>query len=218
MITNIKWSDVAWQAALPIYGAITEHPFIKGVADGSLEYERFIFYLQQDALYIDIYSRVLAHIASRAIDTDMLETFLAFAADGVAVEKDMHMSYLKETGSAETLSPACTLYTSFLKAQADKPVEVEAAAILPCFKIYLEVGKKLLENAALENNPYRMWIETYSDPAFDVSNARAIAICDRLAEAATPAVRHAMTEAFVNAARMEWLFWDSAYKMQQWPV
>jgi len=50
------------------------------------------------------------------------------------------------------------------------------------------------------------------------STTRAIEILDELAEAASPAVRAQMTEAFVNATRMEWMFWDSAYKMEKWPI
>lgn len=214
----MKWSQQAWQAALPAYKAILNHPFIKGLADGSLSRERFVFYLRQDARYIDIYSRVLAHIASRAVDADMLSAFLGFAADGVAVEQAMHATYLKDCGPAEIMSPACTLYTSFLMAQQAQPVEVEAAAILPCFWVYWAVGKELLNNAVLDGNPYRMWIETYSDPAFDISNARAIELCDRLAENSTPQMRDAMTQAFVKATQMEWMFWDSAFRKELWPV
>ena len=66
-------------------------------------------------------------------------------------------------------------------------------------------------------NPYSEWIQTYSDPAFDASNDRAIAICDRLAAAASPAVREQMTQIFVECTRMEWLFWHGAYADIKWP-
>lgn len=39
-----------------------------------------------------------------------------------------------------------------------------------------------------------------------------------LAAATTPAVRSRMTEAYVTATRMEWMFWDSAWKKEGWPV
>ena len=216
---NTKWSQQAWEAALPVYEAIKKSAFIRELIDGTLGRERFIFYLRQDARYIEVYSRVLAHIASRVPSTDMLESFLSFAADGVAVEKYMHASYLEDLGPAGELSPACLLYTSFLRAQATAPVEVEAAAILPCFWVYWAIGKYITEQVQqLDGHPYATWIATYSDPAFDTSNARAIEICDTLAENASCDVRRAMTEAFVEATRLEWLFWDSAYKLEKRPV
>lgn len=216
---NTKWSQQAWEAALPVYEAITKSAFISELIDGTLSLARFIFYLRQDARYIDVYSRVLAHIASRVPTTDMLESFLSFAADGVAVEKYMHASYLEGLGAAEEMSPACLLYTSFLQSKTLAPVEVEAAAILPCFWVYWAIGKYITGKvASTDAHPYGTWIATYSDPAFDTSNARAIEICDELASRASDEVRQAMTDAFVEATRLEWLFWHSAYNLEKRPI
>lgn len=212
---NELWSSTAWKAAEPIYNAILELPFIKELTDGTLSRERFNFYIGQDNLYINVYSRVLAHIASRLSDNEMLEDFLRFAGDGVYMEKMLHSQYVSD--GPRVMSPACLLYTSLLRAQASESVAVEAAAILPCFWIYLMVGKHIYSRATLEGNPYAEWIKAYSDDAFDKSNDRAIAICNELAARSSEEVRRRMTEIFVEASRMEWLFWQSAYDMQQWP-
>ena len=47
---------------------------------------------------------------------------------------------------------------------------------------------------------------------------RAVAIADELAEASAPANRREMTLAFELASRMEWMFWDSAWRLEPWPV
>lgn len=211
-----KWSQEAWEVARPAYEAILKLPFLNEMADGSLSQERFIRYIKQDNLYIDDYSRVLAHIASRLDDIDLVDSFLSFAGDGVAMEKGLHSMYVSD--AAPEKSPVCLFYTSLLKAQADRPVAVEAAAILPCFWVYLEVGKHILSIARLDGNPYADWIRAYSDPAFEASNARAIEICDQLAEAATPEVRARMTDIFLQCTRLEWLFWHSAYEDLRWPL
>ncbi len=212
----MKWSEEAWQAAEGIYDAIINMPFLKELADGSLPQEKFRFYISQDNQYIDVYSRVLSHIASRLPRMEDVDTFLGFAKDGVAVEKGLHQTFSPDTSAGKSM--ACEFYTSYLKSQSDKDVAIEAAAILPCFWIYLEVGKHILKIADMEGNPYRDWIAAYSDPAFDESNRRCIEICDALAASTTPEVRRQMTEAFVTCSRMEWLFWDSAYRMELWPV
>ncbi len=62
------------------------------------------------------------------------------------------------------------------------------------------------------------WIETYGDEAFAASTAEAVAICDSLAEAAGADTRRMMTDIFVRCTKMEWMFWDSAWRLEQWPI
>lgn len=213
-----KWSQGAWQEALPVYNKILELPFIKELISGVLPREVFNRYLEQDALYIENYSRVLANIASRLPRIDQVASFLDFAKDSVAVEEEMHKSYLAGTDmDGIKKSPVCMLYCSLLSAQANAPVEVAAAAILPCFWVYHEVGKHI-KAAAVEGNPYQKWIDTYDNPWFDNSNNRAIEICDELAGAASDAVRRAMTGIYVTATRMEWMFWENAYSGEGWKI
>lgn len=216
MTTTDKWSTGAWQASLPIYEAILHLPFITQLADGTLPAETFRRYIEQDNLYITQYSRVLSHIASRLENIDDMDAFLKFAGDGVEMEKSLHAMFV--SGEPVEMSPTCLFYTSLQKAQAYEEVAVEAAAVLPCFWIYLAVGKHLLSVAKLDGNPYADWIRAYSDPAFDLATERAIAICDRLAEATTPAVRRKMTGIYLQCSRMEWRFWHTAHTPQPWEI
>lgn len=214
----IKWSEKVWCEAEPIYRAILQLPFVKELAAGVLDKGRFMYYIGQDSLYIDnYYSRVLAHIASRLPDKRQMADFLKFANDGILVEKALHKSFLGGDRPAVGPSPACMLYTSFESAMAVEPVEVEVAAILPCFWVYQRVGSEILDSCAADN-PYARWIETYGDESFARATTRAIEICDELADNTTDAVRRRMTEVFVTAARLEWMFWDSAYNMEKWKI
>lgn len=208
------WSQQAWNAADHIYKEIIRHPFVLQLADGTLPREVFERYIGQDSLYLGVYCRVLSHLASRLPHADMTEAFLGFAQDGVAVEKALHSLYINERPIE--MSPSCLLYTSTLMAQAYETVEVEAAAILPCFWVYLKVGQHIAATMK-PDNPYSDWIATYSDPAFEISSQRAIDICDRLAAEASPIVCRAMTDVFVLCTRMEWLFWHGAYENLSWP-
>lgn len=214
-----RWSDSAWEAARPVYEKILEHPFVRTLADGTLSAERFRFYLRQDALYLDGYARRLAHIAARLEHKEHTESFLRFAADGIAVERALHEQFLGgEHPAPEEISPACLLYTSVLESQATAPVEIEAAAVLPCFVVYQRVGEAIHARQQGTENPYRRWIETYADPAFAASTAEATAICDALADAAGDATRRRMTDIFVRCTRMEWLFWESAWQLETWKI
>ncbi len=214
-----RWSRTAWEAARPVYERIVAHPFVEELARGTLAPVRFRFYLRQDALYLDSYARRLAHIASRLERKAHTEAFLRFAAEGIEVERALHETLLHgDVPAPEEMSPTCLLYTSVLDSQATAPVEVEAAAVLPCFWVYRRVGETILARQTDDANPYAAWIGTYADPSFAEATERAIAICDELAADAGDAVRRRMTELFVRCTRMEWLFWDSAYRLERWMI
>lgn len=213
-----KWSENAWKAAEGIYNSILQQAFIKELADGSLAEEKFLFYLGQDAHYLNTYCRSLAHVASRLKRNEDVEAFLRFASDGIFVERALHESFLKGK-VLPPMSPTCKLYTSVEEASALDTVSVEAAALLPCFWVYQRVGEHILQTATnLDSNPYARWIETYGDETFAQSTRKAIEICDRLAEEASEEERRRMTEIFITCTRLEWMFWDSAYALEQWKI
>lgn len=217
----MKWSEQAWGAAKPIYNKILEQPFIQGLIDGTLDRGKFIFYIQQDALYLAEYGKVLTGVASKLSKKEHIEAFIHFAGDSVAVEKALHESFVEEVSSIvkPEPSPSCMLYTSFLMKQlANAPVEVIAAAVLPCFWIYKEVGDYILEHQTKGENPYQEWINTYGGDDFERSVNTAISICDELANKCTPEQQQTMTDAYVMCSKMEWMFWDSAWRLEKWAV
>ena len=91
------------------------------------------------------------------------------------------------------------------------------AAILPCFWIYHDVGVRIAKETAA-GNFYQPWIDTYADEAFASSVQEVIRITDAAAAAAGAAERQAMGRAFIRSTQYEWLFWDSAYRLEAWPI
>lgn len=217
----MKWSDRAWEAIGDIYQKTLDLPFIQELISGKLNKEKFNFYIQQDALYLADYGKVLTGIASRLSKPEHIQPFIAFAGETMVVEKELHKSFLKEINDQQVVeaSPACLLYTSYLLKQlATAPVEVIVAAVLPCFWIYKEVGDYILEKQAKENNPYQAWIDTYGGDEYAASVKTAIDICNDLAEQSTPGQQEKMIEAFVICSKLEWMFWDSAYNLEKWKI
>lgn len=217
------FSDRAWQQTAPLRAAIDALPFNTELSAGTLSRARFQGYIIQDALYLDQYGRALALAAARGPDVETLKAFAEAAIGAVVVERALHGQYLSQFGiPAERLvtaepSPDCLGYTSFLLATAyHEPWEVLVAALLPCFWIYWDVGNTIARQAAADN-PYRAWIDTYSDEGFGVAVRGVIAATDRAAEGTTEAIRNKMMSAFVRSTQYEWLFWDGAYQQRGWP-
>ena len=218
---SMKFTDELWQTTLPVYAEILRHPFISELTDGTLSRERFAFYLKQDALYLRDFARSLAITGARLIDVSQSQSFLEFASGVVYVERQLHERYFEEFQVTLDVdqSPACFTYTQFLLATASTGSTAESvAALLPCFWIYREVGQEIVRRAQekVAENPYVRWIETYSGAEFDRSVTRAVEIVEAVAQEASAAERAAMRIAFERSARLEWLFWDSAYRLEEW--
>jgi thiaminase/transcriptional activator TenA len=45
-----------------------------------------------------------------------------------------------------------------------------------------------------------------------------IGIADQAAATATPVIQGQMLKAFRRASELEYLFWDSAYRLEAWPT
>jgi thiaminase (transcriptional activator TenA) len=215
----MKWSEQTWQATEPIYNKILELPFLHELMDGSLPSGKFYFYLQQDVIYLSEYGKILAGIASKLDKKEHRNAFLNFADNTIAVELALHASYLKNASPVfyQGPSPSCLLYTGFLSKQLlCYPIETALAAVLPCFWIYQKVGDYIVGHQTKGNNPYQSWIDTYGSEEFADKVKKAITICDEASE--NSAQKEEMTKAFLYASKMEWMFWDSAYRIETWPV
>ena len=218
-MSTIKWSQQVCETVLPVLDEINAHPFIVELMKGTLDPKKFGFYIQQDTLYLGIYGKILSGIAEKLENPEYKKAFVSYADDTVYVEKTMHEVYKEtlEMKDADKKSPSCTLYTSFLESCFyTKPLEVSISSVLPCFWIYLKVGEYLVANQTKGQNPYQEWIDTYSGDEFAKSVDEVLAIADDLASKCDKKTVDHMTEAFVLASNMEYMFWDSAYKQEKW--
>jgi thiaminase/transcriptional activator TenA len=215
----MQFSDKLWSRIAPIYRAIIEHPFNRELAAGTLSPDRFAFYIQQDALYLAEYSRVLSVLAGRS--SEAAEDFIRFAGNVFAVEQSLHREFFAAfhiDQPEQKQSPSCFAYTNYLTATVFQRSSEEAtAAVLPCFWIYREAGRHICHHAVSEN-PYQKWIDAYAGEDFSRSVDRAIAIANAAAENAPAPLRALMEKAFETASLLEWMFWDSAWRMETWPA
>jgi thiaminase/transcriptional activator TenA len=218
------FSEAANAATEALRGSIRDMPFNAELAAGTLSHDRFRFYILQDALYLVDYARALAIAGARSHETEAVARFAKCAEGAIVVERALHEGYFAIYGldkadvASSEPSPTCQAYTSFLLAAAcTQAYEVLIAALLPCFTVYREVGLSVSGRAA-PANPFRAWIDAYADPAFGETVTAVSVIVDRAAGEASPAVRRGMLRACVRSTQLEWMFWDSAYRRESWPI
>jgi thiaminase (transcriptional activator TenA) len=219
-----RFSAELWDDITGIYDAILAHPFLTGLADGSLPQGAFSFYVVQDALYLRSYANALAAIAGRAPDTAATEMFARHAADVIAVESTLHGSLLADLGidpevaAAAQPAPTTLAYVSYLLATVHGGSYAEGVgAVLPCYWIYWEVGKELLRRGSPEPR-YQRWIDMYSGEEFGEVVQSVLDVTDRLGPELAPAERARVHQHFRTTSRYEWMFWDMGYREEAWPV
>lgn len=220
----MTFSNDAWAKNAARYETIRRMPFNEELARGTLSRERFQHYMIQDAHYLIAFGRALAVAAAKADDADGLVQFAHAAEVAVIVERSLHSDFMQQFGvspeafAATPLSPACDHYTSYLIATAwSASYPVALAALLPCFWIYAEIGRDI-HGRATRPNPYNAWIETYAGEEFHAAVRGVIATVDKVASTVSPQVLAEMHKAFARATQLEWIFWDSAYRLEQWPL
>jgi thiaminase/transcriptional activator TenA len=204
------------RAAEPIWAAQHEHPFVRGVGDGTATLDGFARYVRQDYVFLVDYARLLALGAARAPDLETMRSFADLAQAILGEEMDLHRAFARELGisaadlEAEAPAPVTRAYTDFLLRTAALGSFAElAAALLPCMWGYAEVGARLAERATLPPDPrYARWIETYAASEFAALAAWCRGLVDRLAAEAGDAERERMRRAFLVSSEHELAIWD----------
>ncbi len=158
-----------WEANQDLAQACLNHPFVEGIANGTLEKAKFVDYVGQDAFFLKAFARAYSIAAVRAKEWEDFTTFHALA-DGVLAELKLHKSYAAKWGvDLHTIQPgnATRRYTDFLLSTAwSGHVGVTAAAMSPCMRLYSFLGQQLAANG-IPHHQYADWILTYSNGEFE---------------------------------------------------
>jgi thiaminase/transcriptional activator TenA len=213
--------DVLWSDISGVYDAILAHPFLTGLADGTLPRESFRHYVVQDAHYLRGYAKALAVCAAKAPDVEATVMFAQHAAGAIAAERDLHAELMGELGGSvddEPVAPATQAYLSYLLATAHGGSYAEAVgAVLPCYWIYARVGEHLL--AAGSPDPlYARWIAMYGGDEYRAVVDAVLDETDRIGAGLSAPELARMRTHFSTTSRYEWMFWDGAHRRETWPV
>jgi thiaminase/transcriptional activator TenA len=208
-----------------IWAAIDGHAFLRELHAGTLPMHRFTYFILQDYVYLLDFAQVLCQGGAKSPDLATLELFARHALGAVEVERGFHASFGKSLGlSGKQLDtvpkgPITQAYIDHLQSVARSGTLGEmVAAVLPCYWIYGEVGRRLHRNRPRKPKIYRQWIETYASEGFWRPVREQIQLMDRLGAAASGSERTRMTAYFMLSSRYEFMFWDQAYRMESWPV
>lgn len=209
-------------AAAPVWEACLRHPFVTGIGDGTLDMEKFRYFMLQDYLYLFDYARVFALGVVKARDPELMRVFAANVDAILGGEMKIHRAYMKHLDITEeqvfSIKPALAnlSYTNYMLsvAQTGGPMEI-VASILACSWSYAEIGQALAAIPGAAEHPfYGEWIRGYASEEYAATNQALIELMDSLAADAGEEQLAYLTDVFVNCSRYELGFWDMAWDVQ----
>ena len=174
-------SNKLWKDNHDLAKSCLEHPFVQGIADGSLERQKFAYYVGQDAFFLQSFARAYSIAAAKSPDFSVFTTFHNLAG-GVLEELQLHQSYAREWDvdlQIQQPGNATRRYTDFLLATAwGGDIGLIAAAMSPCMSLYAFLGTELARDE-IPNHQYADWIRTYSGSDFQPLTEQLANLLDR---------------------------------------
>lgn len=220
-----RFTEELRSAADPIFQAIFDHPFVRGIAEGTLQKEQLMHYVKQDFEYLNAYIRIYGIAISRCTDRSVMALFNEQISFILNSETHPHQNFCEVAGvtyeqlQGYSLAPSADHYVRhMLNAAHEGALEDIVAAMLPCPWTYVEIGRKLLDEINPEaSHPFYDWMHFYGDREFGITE-QLRHVLDDSAQTLTPARKQRLMEHFLKSCQLEYMFWDMAYRLEDWPV
>lgn len=193
------------------------HPFVQGLADGSLPPAAFRRYLVQDYLFLVQFVRAQALAIVKAEDLAAIRA-KSDLIGALLHEMTLHLAYCAEWGLpeaailAEPEAPETVAYTRWVldRGFAGDILDLEVA-LAPCTIGYGEIALRIEASPSRrrQGNPYEAWIAMYAGAEYQAVARGAAARLDALGATHGGAARlPSLVATFAEAARLEARFWQ----------
>ena len=219
----MTFTDELYEAARDLWDAQAAHPFVRGIADGTLDPAVFERWVRQDYLYLAEFSRVFAWAAARADRLESMGWYAAALHLTLNTEMGLHREYAARFGISvsdlerETMWPTTRAYTDFLvRTAADGDLSDLVAVLLPCAWGYVHIAHNMAAGERPADQRYADWVEQYSSDEFRLAAEWLRSEMDRLAEGALAGKRDRLRHLFVLSSRYEWQFWEMCWNGEAW--
>lgn len=194
-----------------------------GIQNGTLERDKFRYYIMQDFLYLKDYAKTYAVGVAKAKSVETANLFAKYI-NVMNGELDVHKGYVGKfevtQEEIDAMKPSLDnlSYTSYMIRVAYDESEVEVlAAVLSCAYSYEIIAKKIVANRpeSVDDPFYGDWIRGYASDEYAAGNVILIETLDRLSAHYTEEQLRHLEDIFIACSRYEMAFWQMAWEMRQ---
>jgi thiaminase/transcriptional activator TenA len=205
------------EANRDLWAAMASHPFVLGLADGTLPDGALQAWVQQDRVFLVEERRVLAALRAHGLPS-RLDELLADLDHNLVLEAEAFTQTAIDHGVAPEVEPwpVCLGYTCFLRCAADDGVLEGLTALYAAERAYLDTWTAVAQRSPADS-PYHRWIQNWSGEPFRAFVTALGRGLDELAGAPSSALARRLGVLFTGAARFELAFWEMCWSGQAWP-
>ena len=220
----MKLTDQMSAAVDGIWAEYNKHPFVKGIEDGTLDREKFRYYIIQDYLYLIEYTKVFGIGIAKAKSLETTKLFASYVHLLTDGEMDIHRGYMGKFGVtekelADTSRALDNLsYTSYMLRVAYEEGEAEVlAAILSCAYSYEMIARNIVKNNpdSINHEFYGDWIKGYASDEYSKENVVLFEMLEKLTEHYTDEQKQHIVDIYVACSRYELAFWNLSWNMSK---
>jgi thiaminase len=205
------------EANRDLWMAMAGHPFVLGLAEGTLPDGALQAWMQQDRIFVVEERRVLAALRAHGLPS-RLDELLADLDHSLVLEAEAFTRTAAEHGFAAEVEPwpVCLGYTCFLRCAADDGVLDGLTALYAAERAYLDTWTAVAKRSPA-GSAHHGWIQNWTGEPFRAFVGALGRGLDELAGAPSPALAGRLGVVFVRAARFELAFWEMCWSGQAWP-
>ena len=213
----VAFTDRLVEANRAVWAAMAGHPFVLGLAHGTLPDTALQAWVQQDRVFVVEERQVVATLRAHGLPS-RLDGLLADLDRNLVLEAEAFTQTAAEHGFAPDAEPwpVCLGYISYLRCAAYDGVLEGLTALYAAERAYLDTWTTVAKLSPADST-YHAWIQNWSGEAFRRFVTSLGHDLDQLAGAPSPALAHRLGMVFTGAARFELAFWEMCWSCQAWP-
>lgn len=217
----MQLTEKLFESSKAIWENYLEQPFVKELGEGTLDLEKFRYYMIQDYRYLLQYAKVFALGVVKSNDEALMRRFAAMVNDTLDGEMKIHKAYMARLGitNEEVMNTPShfinSAYTSYMLDEAFRGDVLEViTAVLSCAWSYQFIAAHLNEiPGAAEHPTFGEWVQGYTSEEYCRATQDIIDVVNELGEKLSAEDEAHIIEIFVNCSIHEKHFWDMAYSM-----
>ena len=161
----------------PYWHSIYHHPFNQGLHAGTLPIHSFYYFLKHDKYYLYEFSKCLRQVGLQISNPSHQDILFDLSTEIYKEHENLHDKYFTMHSWFKFFSNHHVSFQSENKVVKDyiehlhqmialKSPLVSLSSLFACYFIYSSVGLHLKQKIILPDNPYCLWVDSYSSKDF----------------------------------------------------